>query len=1378
MSWSGRGIDDESRERVIATARRSGLSVSELVRAMSEEPVSRGAREGVSRGRRPARADESVADIDRQLDRLSDRLRRLGRDDIDGPAPRGRAPRRETPDRDDRSAAVLDEIAATVERLNRSAGDERAPRRAPAAPTRRAPMVDDREQQGFDEILSALDGLDRRIRTLSEDRGSPTEGARDRRTRAAVGDLDRAISDITDRQGDLDRRRAAPRFATDLDRRFRELGDKIDLIRSADGESRSAELMAEIRGLRELIERRATVGADVSEEIRRLAVKLDELAASHPRLDTLEPLMTEVGRLRDVVLQSNVEGSLKSIEAGYGHIVDRLDDLKRGLASPRVGAKVDAEISEIHNLLRAVPQVTQFAAIERSFRDLAEKVDHIAAREETRPASDLDRRIAELKVQIDGIDPSNAVRALDKRLKAVTDKLDAIENVARGPVATDHMAALVDELRTVAAGSGSNEELRALERRIAELGERIADFDRRRPTFDDTDRLHERLAELSDKIERFSNPTTDRRTVETLEAMIGRLDELAARPTPALAPAGSAIEPRLAALVDRLEKSGARPDRTSDLDALTSEIAAMRRDLSSARPGGDLEAQMRLLAERLEKTSTHEPDDEALAQIEEQLGRISSQLATTESRFQSVAALQAGIERLGDRLEATHSEAIDAARQAAREMMREIASGGASGGGIPEAVIRALHDDLKSLQSAARETEHRTADTLVSLHDALTGIVGRLTTIEKIAQGSARSAAAKAAGAASPEAPRAAAEDAPRPFAAAAQPAPQVRPAPGFDAPPALSVPPAPPVPPVAVAPPVDVPPAATIAGRPASAASAVARAREMLTSSAEDSRPLEPGSGKPSVRPQAPSAAPSVSTVAPPPLLDAASPVAPASEAAAGRKADFIAAARRAAQAAAGGAPLAAQPEDRASAPLPIGGDDGADEAGSGPLARIGRILKNKRRPLVLATAAVVLALLTLQIFSGGDDRQAAMPAPPPPPKVESNAAPVLPPKTSVRLVPPAFDPQGGGNAVAPTNSTSPTTTASIPPAGSPTPPPRVAQTVAPSEDASHQTSAMAPQPAPQQSAGLVAPTPDASMLAPETTGAIPREAATAAPAAAAMPALPAQIGSETLRRAAESGDPRAAFEIGMRYAEGRGVTADARQAFTWYRHAADKGLVPALYRVAVAHEKGLGTERNADEAKRAYTAAAEKGNIRAMHNLGVLFANGRDMNAAIPWFQKAADLGLKDSQFNLGIIHALGSGVKQDLAISYKWFALAARQGDKEAEKKQNEVGSHLDKTSLAAAKMAVQTWVQRPLDRAANDEVEIWKEAAGAKAQPSQADVVARLQNLLKANGVYSGPINGEMTGATRTAVKSFQKKAGLPQTGEPDQNLFKALAGKAM
>jgi localization factor PodJL len=234
------------------------------------------------------------------------------------------------------------------------------------------------------------------------------------------------------------------------------------------------------------------------------------------------------------------------------------------------------------------------------------------------------------------------------------------------------------------------------------------------------------------------------------------------------------------------------------------------------------------------------------------------------------------------------------------------------------------------------------------------------------------------------------------------------------------------------------------------------------------------------------------------------------------------------------------------------------------------------------------------------------------------------------------------------------------------------------------------------------------------------------------------------------------------------------------WYDHAAESGLVPAKYRMAVALEKGIGVARDTEKAKRLYKQAAEAGNVRAMHNLGVLYANARDIASALPWFQKASDLGLKDSQFNLGIIHALGSGVKQDLAVSYKWFALAARQGDKEAEKKQTDVASHLDKVNLAAARMAVQTWVQKPLDHTANEELQVWNEPkdAGAIAALSDHDMAVKVQSLLKSRGLYGGTLDGQIGAQTRAAIKTFQKKMGQAPTGQIDAELVQLLAGKSL
>ncbi|WP_333826266.1 hypothetical protein, partial [Pinisolibacter sp.] len=734
---------------MIDAARRSGMSVSELVQALAEGSPT--AERDRSTRRRRDDADEDRwehgdeirrrpghSEIDAQLDVLADRLRDLS---AGGEAPS----RSRTQARERAPSATLEEIASAVDRLSRQ---------IPDAPAKRAPKA--RPQTDVSAVLTALDGLDRRVKAMSE--GRADAAGRVRRERAAVGDLDRAIAEISQRQNALAREKRPRRAATagsDIERHFRELSDKIEQLRARDDRNSPEALIEEIRSLRQFVEQRSG-GVDIGEEIRKLAGRIDAMAVNDPGSATLEPLMTEMGRLRDVVLQSDVEGSLKSLEAGYGHIVDRLDDLKRGLASPRVGASVDAEISEIHNLLRAVPQVSQFSSIEQSLRDLAGKIESLAREDEANDIARVEKRIADLKSQFDRVDPSSLVKSLDQRLKVVTDKLESIEQAARGPVTPERVASLVDEMRAVAAGSGSGEELRALESRLAELSDRIADLDRRRPSFDDTDRLHDRIAEIAGKLDRMAVPVTDRRTVDALETTISRLDELMSRQS-APVPAGM-VDGRVAALIERLDRGEVGPAST-DIDALGHQIAEMRRELAAQRSTGDLEAEMRKLAERLDRSVAQEPDDQALDQIEEQLARISRQLAATEDRFGGLADIEAAIRRLGDRLEGQQVDSLTAAREAAREMVLELDR--SRGEPLGEDVLRGLQDDLRSLRAASRDSENRTNDTLISLHDALTGIVGRLTAIEKLAQGSARSAAAR---------PAAAEAAAPAPAAARAAP--------------------------------------------------------------------------------------------------------------------------------------------------------------------------------------------------------------------------------------------------------------------------------------------------------------------------------------------------------------------------------------------------------------------------------------------------------------------------------------------------------------------------------------------------------------------------------------------------------------------------------
>jgi localization factor PodJL len=217
----------------------------------------------------------------------------------------------------------------------------------------------------------------------------------------------------------------------------------------------------------------------------------------------------------------------------------------------------------------------------------------------------------------------------------------------------------------------------------------------------------------------------------------------------------------------------------------------------------------------------------------------------------------------------------------------------------------------------------------------------------------------------------------------------------------------------------------------------------------------------------------------------------------------------------------------------------------------------------------------------------------------------------------------------------------------------------------------------------------------------------------------LPDAIGGPVLRTAALKGDPNAAYEIGVRFAEGKGVTASLDDAAKWYDRAAQAGVVPAIFRLGTFYEKGLSVKKDIDIARRYYMQAAERGNAKAMHNLAVLDADGGGKGAnyksAAQWFRKAADRGVADSQFNLGILYARGIGVEQNLAESFKWFSLAAAQGDADSGHKRDDIAKRLDAQSLAAAKLAIQTFTPEPQP---NDAINVATPAGGWDPAPVQA------------------------------------------------------------
>jgi localization factor PodJL len=309
-------------------------------------------------------------------------------------------------------------------------------------------------------------------------------------------------------------------------------------------------------------------------------------------------------------------------------------------------------------------------------------------------------------------------------------------------------------------------------------------------------------------------------------------------------------------------------------------------------------------------------------------------------------------------------------------------------------------------------------------------------------------------------------------------------------------------------------------------------------------------------------------------------------------------------------------------------------------------------------------------------------------------------------------------------------------------------------------------------QQVELVAPQPPG--IDQTTTASIPN-----APVPVSLP--PVELGPEALREAAANGDPRAQYEIGMIYAEGKAVGKDSQQAVVWYETAAAQGFANAQYRLGTAYEHGMGVEKDLEQAKLWYLRAAEAGNRMSMHNLAALLASApddqRDFNGAARWFEEAAKRGVVDSQFNLGMLYARGLGVSQDFAESYKWFAIAAAHGDKDAAKARDDVAKSIEATQMSEVKEKLASWQPEQIDLKANfAPIGTWTNDFDPGKEIAKKEVVLSVQIALSKLGFDLGQPDGLAGPKTRDAIRQFERALGMTESGEINPRLLTVLSSQ--
>jgi localization factor PodJL len=807
--------------------------------------------------------------------------------------------------------------------------------------------------------------------------------------------------------------------------------------------------------------------------------------------------------------------------------------------------------------------------------------------------------------------PTQGLSNLEQQLRTITSRIETLQ-----PCGIDRaVETLRDDLAEIGVmlkEASPRNAVEALESEVRSLGARI---DSQRPVGPDSTTIagiEHGLAEVRDALRSLTPAESFSGFDEAVQSLAQKIDRIAG------ASADPAAMRQLEGAIAGLRGIVSHVASNDAIAKLSEEMRSLAAKVEQA-PNVDafsmLERRMAAISDSLQNRTPTGLDPHDLKAVFQGLAEKLDRLSLTRSDHAAVAHLEDRIARLVEKLDASDSRLnnLDAIERGLAELLIHFEQKREpQPADVPAPEAEALKRDLRQTQ-----------DSLEAVHGTLGHVVDRLATIETSIRESSLPKAANI-----PDLP---------------QPAHQ----PSIAAVPAAVE--------LTHRSPAMTNPAATVASQTPNPAPAAER--RPIDPSLPPDHPLEPGLARgrgssPAERIAASEA--DLGTAKPPVIPDP------------GGKPNFIAAARRAAQAAIVEAPVKKEKGEKGER----GGTRVAAADGNG--GNLGQ----RARPLIVAASALLIFLGALHVasnmFSSADapaDNPAGAAA-----QLQSQPAAATAASEPAAPVSPAITGASTPAVVTPSDSMP-----ALPAPATIEPPSREPAAVPDREP----TGSVHANP---QSAGVTGVTP-LPPPAPGRTRALPPGA----------DRLPAAIGSGGLRAAAAKGDPAAEYEVASRYADGRGVARNLSEAATWFERAAKRGLVPAQFRLGGLHEKGLGVAKDLAAARRLYLMAAEAGHAKAMHNLAVLHAEGidgkPDYQTAARWFRKAADHGVTDSQYNLGILYARGIGVETNMAEAFKWFALASRNGDREAAKKRDDVAGRLDRQSLAAAMQAAQGWKALP-------------------------------------------------------------------------------------
>jgi localization factor PodJL len=470
----------------------------------------------------------------------------------------------------------------------------------------------------------------------------------------------------------------------------------------------SAELGVEFERLSSAIQTLAEKSDDRS--VNMLRLELEQVKAA---LDTLarEESVQAVGRRWD------------DFDRRWTAFEDRVDaDQRKRSDAPGLSMLTD-RLEQISNAVNNLPESLSLRSLEEKVRTLAGAVDHFARQQDNRGSSTfgmIDERLDEISraivastvaAQANSFDPEPFER-IEKRIASLAQQIEEVTQVHPSGEVIDRLNMLSSRVDDLAGRANLPEQaMERLDKQIALIADKID----RAPAMPDADYIFQGLEQRFDVL----SGMIERRQGDAIEQgnMLFR-----------------DLERRLDEVVDRLDQRVPQIDGAGIMDAIDARFSALAqrmetrvRDSASETAIRGLEGRLEDISSRLDSSAAQVAgiDPALIRSLEAQVAGLSAHLSKPGTPLPEFEDISPRLNEIEKSLAGTRDSILSAAREAAESAVRSLAGSSAN-----TAAVSGLAQDLKTLEALTRRSDERNSRTFEAIHDTLLKIVDRLGSLE------------------------------------------------------------------------------------------------------------------------------------------------------------------------------------------------------------------------------------------------------------------------------------------------------------------------------------------------------------------------------------------------------------------------------------------------------------------------------------------------------------------------------------------------------------------------------------------------------------------------------------------------------------------------